>query len=74
VFNKERVTVYELDLAAGLARAAFGYDWKVSPLANAAGRIVDPDSTVREPALDGVAIPLRPHFGTMVLRRPSPAG
>jgi acetamidase/formamidase len=65
VFNKERVTVYRFDLAAGLARAVFAYDWVTSPLANSPGTIVDPKTIVRETALDGVAIPLRPHFGTM---------
>jgi acetamidase/formamidase len=65
VFKKERVTIYRLDLVAGLARAAFAYDWTASPLANAPGTLVDPLTVVRETALPGVAIPLRPHFGTM---------
>lgn len=64
-FSKERVTVYEFDLDAGLARAAFGYDWTTTPLADSPGTIVEPGSTPREPALRGVAVPLRPHFGTM---------
>jgi len=64
-FGKERVTVYRLDLAAGLARAAFAYDWEATPLADAPGTIVPPDPAAREPALAGVAVPLRPHFGTM---------
>ncbi|HEX3705176.1 MAG TPA: acetamidase/formamidase family protein [Mycobacteriales bacterium] len=65
VMDKERVTIYQLDVAAGLARAAFAYDWATSPLADAPGTIVEPGTTKREPALEGVAIPLRPHFGTM---------
>jgi acetamidase/formamidase len=65
VMRKERVTIYRLDVDAGLARAAFAYDWKTSPLADAPGTIVEPCEASREPALDGVAIPLRPHFGTM---------
>ena len=64
-FGKERVTVYRLDLAAGFARAAFAYDWDATPLADAPGTIVPPDPAARQPALDGVAVPLRPHFGTM---------
>lgn len=64
-FGKERVTVYEFDLRSQLARAAFGYDWTTTPLADAPGTIVEPGSTPREPALPGVAVPLRPHFGTM---------
>jgi acetamidase/formamidase len=64
-FGKERVTVYEFDLAARLARASFAYDWTTTPLADSPGTIVVAGSTRREPALAGVAIPLRPHFGTM---------
>jgi acetamidase/formamidase len=61
----ERVTVYELDAAARLARALFGYDWIATPLADQPGTIVTPDSGAREPALRDVVVPLRPHFGTM---------
>jgi len=64
-FGKERVTVYRLDVQAGLARAVFAYDWDATTLADAPGTIVPPDPTAREPALAGVAVPLRPHFGTM---------
>jgi len=61
----ERVTIYELDTGASLGRALFGYDWTATPLANDPGTIVSPDKDAREPALPGVVIPLRPHFGTM---------
>jgi acetamidase/formamidase len=61
----ERVTVYELDAAAGLGRAVFGYDWTATPLADQPGTIVSPDRNSREAALPGVVVPLRPHFGTM---------
>ncbi|WP_123025188.1 acetamidase/formamidase family protein [Mycolicibacterium stellerae] len=64
-FATERVTVYELDTNAMLGRALFGYDWTVTPLADAAGTIVSPDPAARAPALPGVVVPLRPHFGTM---------
>ena len=64
-FGKERVTIYGFDLAARLARALFAYDWSTTPLANQPGTVVEPGSTPREPALPGVAVPLRPHFGTM---------
>jgi acetamidase/formamidase len=64
-FGKERVTVYRFDLEAGLAHAEFAYDWSTTPLADAPGTIVEPGSTRREPALANVAVPLRPHFGTM---------
>ena len=61
----ERVTVYELDVDALLGRALFGYDWTATPLADQPGTIVVPDAAAREPALPGVVVPLRPHFGTM---------
>jgi acetamidase/formamidase len=64
-FGKERVTIFELDPEALLGRALFGYDWTTSPLADTPGTIVAPGSVGREPALDGVVVPLRPHFGTM---------
>ncbi|WP_445165660.1 acetamidase/formamidase family protein [Mycolicibacterium sp. Dal123E01] len=67
----ERVTVYELDLDALLGRALFGYDWTATPLANEPGTIVTPDAARRQPALPGVVVPLRPHFGTMGV---APAG
>jgi acetamidase/formamidase len=61
----ERVTVYELDADAMLGRALFGYNWSTTPLADAPGTIVTPDLAARVPALPGVIVPLRPHFGTM---------
>jgi acetamidase/formamidase len=64
-FHKERVTIFELDVAAMLGRALFAYDWQTTPLVDAPGTIVTPGSVPREPALEGVFVPLRPHFGTM---------
>ena len=61
----ERVTIYQLDAEAMLGRALFGFDWTTTPLADAPGTIVDPDPAARTPALPGVLVPLRPHFGTM---------
>jgi acetamidase/formamidase len=61
----ERVTVYQLDTQAGVGRAVFGYDWTATPLADKPGTIVMPDADARRPALPGVLVPLRPHFGTM---------
>lgn len=65
VLEGERVTIYELDCDALLGRAVFGYEWTTTPLADQPGTIVPPDTAAREPALPGVVIPLRPHFGTM---------
>jgi acetamidase/formamidase len=64
-FGKERVTIYELDLYAMLGRARFAYDWTATPLYDRPGTIVAPDPAAREPALEGVVVGLRPHFGTM---------
>lgn len=61
----ERVTIYEFDADALLGRAMFGFDWTATPLATQPGTIVTPDEGAREPALPGVVVPLRPHFGTM---------
>jgi acetamidase/formamidase len=61
----ERVTIYELDTDASLGRALFAYDWTATPLADQPGTIVSPDEDARQPALPGVVVPLRPHFGTM---------
>jgi acetamidase/formamidase len=64
-FGHERVTIYELDTAAQLGRALFGYTWSTTPIADGAGVVVEPGSVEREPALPDVVVPLRPHFGTM---------
>jgi acetamidase/formamidase len=64
-FGKERVTIYELDCAARLGRALFAYDWTATRLCESPGTVVAPDPDAREPALVGVQVPLRPHFGTM---------
>lgn len=64
-FGKERVTIYELDCAARLGRAVFAYDWTATRLCQSPGTVVAPDLAAREPALAGVQVPLRPHFGTM---------
>jgi acetamidase/formamidase len=64
-FGKERVTVYALDSDAMLARAAFAYDWTTTALVDHPGVVVPVGSVEREPALEGVVIPMRPHFGTM---------
>jgi acetamidase/formamidase len=64
-FGKERVTIFALDLEAMLGRAVFAYDWTATELVDRPGVVVDLLSVVREPALEGVVVPLRPHFGTM---------
>jgi formamidase len=61
-FQKERVTIYEIDTTSNLARAAFAYDYPVPYVTP--GRILPAGTCVREPALDGFRIPVRPHLGT----------
>jgi acetamidase/formamidase len=63
--KKERITIYEVDVASGYARAAFAYDYGHTPKYDAPGTIIPPERTQRQPALDGVLVPLRPHFGVM---------
>ena len=63
--QKERITIYELDTANGYARAAFAYDYEHTPKYDAPGTLIPPERTKRVPALEGVRVPLRPHFGVM---------
>ena len=62
-FGKERITIYRIDAAAGLARAAFAFDYTTTPRYEQPGIIVPPDAGARQPALANVVVPLRPHFG-----------
>jgi acetamidase/formamidase len=62
-FAKERITIYRIDAASGLARAAFAFDYKTTARYDQPGIIVPPDHAARQPALAGVVVPLRPHFG-----------
>ena len=61
--GKERITIYRIDAASGLARAAFAFDYKTTPRYDQPGIIVPPDHAARQPALADVVVPLRPHFG-----------
>jgi acetamidase/formamidase len=62
-FAKERITIYRIDVASGLARAAFAFDYKTTARYDQPGIIVPPDHAARQPALADVVVPLRPHFG-----------
>ncbi|WP_172331163.1 acetamidase/formamidase family protein [Mangrovicoccus sp. HB161399] len=68
----ETVTLFEVDLAQPhIARAICQYDWvpQTDPSGvrhdtmDYPGIPVDPDSVTRRPALPGIAVPARPHFG-----------
>jgi acetamidase/formamidase len=61
-FQKERVTIYELDRSSNTAGALFAYDYPrkyTTP-----GRITDTKSCDCVPALAGFRVPTRPHLGT----------
>jgi acetamidase/formamidase len=60
--EKERVTIYQLDVASNTASAAFAYDFPGKYLIP--GTVTQPDDCCREQALEGVRIPVRPHLGT----------
>jgi acetamidase/formamidase len=63
-FQQEFITVWELDSAAGLVRAAFTYEYTASeryPVPPVG--VVEPDPAGRRPTLQGISVPLRPHFG-----------
>ena len=62
-FGKERITIFKIDAAAGLARAAFAFDYTTTPKYELPGTVTSPDPAARRPALAGVVVPLRPHFG-----------
>src|SRR6187455_244580 len=69
-FNKERITIYELDATedgsfAAVARPAFGYDFKTRALYDVPGVVTPPDPASRQPFSRPVAVPVRPHFGVM---------
>jgi acetamidase/formamidase len=64
-FKKERITIYEIDTAAGVARAAFGFDFTATPLYTTPGIVSPLVPTARESILRSIRVPLRPHLGVM---------
>lgn len=68
--GKERVTVYELDTSAGTASARFAFDWTATRRAAEIGLVLEVEPDHREPALGGVRVPLRPHFGVIGVAPP----
>jgi acetamidase/formamidase len=59
--RSERITIYHLDGERGRAHAAFAFEHPRQP--SRPGLLIEPGSVAREPALAGIGIPLRPHFG-----------
>jgi acetamidase/formamidase len=60
--EKERVTIYSIDTHTNLAEAVFAYDFPGKY--TIPGTITHPGDCCREPALEGVRVPIRPHLGT----------
>jgi acetamidase/formamidase len=61
-FQKERVTIYELDRTSNTAAALFAYDYPGTYATP--GRITDTGTCNCVPALAGFRVPTRPHLGT----------
>jgi formamidase len=61
-FEKERVTIYEIDTASNTAQALYAYDYPGKYLVP--GKRVDARECCRQPALAGIRVPVRPHLGT----------
>lgn len=60
--EKERVTIYRIDREANVAMAHFAYDFPGKYLVP--GTITRERDCCREPALQGIRVPVRPHLGT----------
>lgn len=61
-FDKERITIYELDNASNTAHALYAFDYPGK--LTIPGKVVDQRECCRQPALAGVRVPVRPHLGT----------
>ena len=60
--QRQRATVFEFGTDLALARARFAFE--VPTGTSGPGSIIQPGAAQRVPALQGVAVPLRPHLGT----------
>jgi acetamidase/formamidase len=60
--KRQRATVFEFGTNLTLACAKFAFE--VPAVASGPGSIIEPGTARRVPALQGVAVPLRPHLGT----------
>ena len=60
--KRQRATVFEFGTDLALARARFAFE--VPAGVSGPGSIIEPGAARRVPALEGVAVPLRPHLGT----------
>lgn len=72
---REVITIYELDATGGKdwAKAVYSYRWVpqtdpdgvVHEIIDYPGVPVDHSTVTETPALEGIRVPIRPHFGTM---------
>lgn len=63
-FKKVRITIYKCDVGAGLARALFAFDYTARPQYLVPPvDVTPPDPAARQPVLQNVVVPLRPHLG-----------
>jgi acetamidase/formamidase len=60
--EKERVTIYSIDNDSNQAEALFAYDFPGKY--TIPGTITHAKDCCREPALEGIRVPVRPHLGT----------
>ena len=60
--EKERVTIYRMDPASETASAEFAYDFPGKY--TIPGTVTQARNCCRQPALQGVRVPVRPHLGT----------
>ena len=60
--EQERVTIYEIDPNANVAKALYAYDFQGKYVVP--GTITRCPACDRQPALEGIVIPTRPHLGT----------
>lgn len=61
--RKEHVIIYEADVHKNVARPVFRFEYD-SPEKAVPGRYTEVDHSARIPTPEGVAVPLRMHFGT----------
>ncbi|MFF2654609.1 acetamidase/formamidase family protein [Streptomyces sp. NPDC058045] len=62
--GEEHVVVYEADWESYTARGVFQYSYPHAEPLPRPGILIPPETTRREPVLNGAAVPLRPHMGT----------
>src|ERR1700676_3082344 len=62
--ERERVTIYGNDRRSNLASALYAYDFPGNYKVPGPGTITHCPECNREPALEGVRVPMRPHLGT----------